>query len=64
MFNLDKCKLTNYFTKYFEKVSQIHFRVTRSSDNNMLNLPRYRSNRLRKSFKYIKVEVWNDVLCN
>ena len=36
MFNLDICKLPNSFTKYFKKVSQIHFCITRSSDNNML----------------------------
>ena len=41
MFNLDRCKLPNSFTKYFKSVSQIHFRVTRLSDNNMLYLPRY-----------------------
>ena len=51
-FNLDRCKLTNSSTKYFKKVSQIHSRVTRSSDNNMLYLPRYRSNRLQRSLKY------------
>ena len=51
MFNFDRCKLPK-FTKYFKKVSQIHFRVARSSDNNMLYLPRYQSNRLQKSLKY------------
>ena len=28
MFNFDRCELPNFFTKYFKKVSQIHFRVT------------------------------------
>ena len=64
MFNLDRCKLPNSFTKYFKKVSQIHFRVTRSSDNNMLYLPRYRSNRLQRSLKYRGVKIWNDVPSN
>ena len=41
MFNFDRCKLPNSFTKYFKKVFQNHSRVTRSSDNNMLYLPRY-----------------------
>ena len=43
--------LTKFFTKYFNKVSQIHSRVTSSCDNNMLYLPRYRSN-CKRSFKY------------
>ena len=59
MFNFDK--LPNCFTKYFKKVSEIHSRVTRSSDNNMLYLPKYRSNRLQRSLKYRGVKVWNDV---
>ena len=63
-FNFDRCKLPNSFTKLFKKVSQIHSRVTRSSDNNMLYLPRYRSNRLQRSLKYRGVKVWNDVPCN
>ena len=41
MFKFDRCKLPNSFIKYFKKVSQIHFRITRLSDNNMLYLPRY-----------------------
>ena len=64
MFNLDRCKLPTSFTKYFKKLSQIHFRVTRSSVNNKLYLPRYRSNRLQRSLKYRGVKVWNDVPCN
>ena len=64
MFNLDRCKLPTSFTKYFKKVSQIHFRVTRSSVNNKLYLPRYRSNRLQRSLKSRGVKVWNDVPCN
>ena len=64
MFNLDRCKLPNSFTTYFKNISQIHFRVTRSSDNNMLYLPRYRSNRLQSSLKYRGVKVWNYVPCN
>ena len=64
MFNLDRCKLPTFFTKYFKKVSQIHFRVTRSSVNNKLYLPRYRSNRLQRSLKYRGVKVWNDVPYN
>ena len=64
MFNLDRCKLPTSFTKYFKKVSHIHFRVTRSSVNNKLYLPRYRSNRLQRSLKYRGVKVWNDVPCN
>ena len=39
MFSLDRYKLPNSFIKYFKKISQIHFRITRSSDNNMLYLP-------------------------
>ena len=57
-------KLPNSFIKYFKKVSQIHSRVTRSSNNNMLCLPRYRSNRLQRSLKYRGVKVWNGVPCN
>ena len=34
MFNFNRCKLPNSFTKCFKKVSRIHSRVTRSSDNN------------------------------
>ena len=64
MLNFDRCKLPNYFIKYFKKVSQIHFRVTRSSDNNKLYLTKYRSNRLQRSLKYRGVKVWNDVPCN
>ena len=63
-FNFDRCKLPNSFTKYFKKISQSHFRVTRSSDNNILYLPRYQSNSLQKSLKYRKVKVWNDFPCN
>ena len=29
MFNFDRCKLPNFFTEYFKKVSQIHSRVNR-----------------------------------
>ena len=54
--NFDRCKLTNSFTKNFKKVSQIHSRVTRLSDNNMLYLPRYRSNCLQRSLKYRRVK--------
>ena len=64
MFNLDRCKLPNSFTKYFKKVSQIYSRVTRSSDNNMLYLPRYQSNHLQRSLKHRGVKVWNNVPCN
>ena len=64
MFNFDRYKLPNSFTKYFKKVSQIHLRLTSSSDNNMLYLPRYRTNRLQRSLKYRGVKVWNDVPCN
>ena len=54
MVNFDRCKLPNSFTKYFKKVSQIYSRVTRSSDNTILYLPRYRSNRLQRSPIYIE----------
>ena len=52
MFNFDRYKLPNSFTKYFKKASRIHSHVTHSSDNNMLYLPRYYSNRLQRSLKY------------
>ena len=57
MFNFDRCKLPKSFTKYFKKVSQIHFRVTRLSGNNMLYLPRYQSNCLKRSLKYRRIKV-------
>ena len=59
MFNFDRCKLPNSFT-----VSQIHSRVTRSSDNNMLYLPKYPSNCLQRFLKYRGIKVLNDVPCN
>ena len=40
MYNFDRCKLPNSFTEYLKKISQIHSRVTRLSDNNILHLPR------------------------
>ena len=48
----------------FLKVSQIHARLTRSTENNLLYLPRYRSNRLQKSIKYRGVKVWNEIPSN
>ena len=59
MHNFDRCKLPNFFTKYFKKRSQIH---SCSSDNNILYLPRCRYNRLQRSLRIVKV--WNDVLYN
>ena len=64
IFNFDRCKLPNSFTKYFQKISQNHSRVTRSSDNNMLYLPRYRTNRLQRSLKYRGVKICNDAPFN
>ena len=44
MFNFNKCKLPNFFLSISKKYLKFHSRVIRSSDNNMLYLPRYRSN--------------------
>ena len=64
MYNFDRYKLPNSFTKYFKEVTQIHSRETCSSTNDMLYLPRYLSNRLQRSLKYRGVNVWKDVPCN
>ena len=48
----------------FLKVSQIHARLTRSTENNSLHLPRYRSNRSLRSIKYRGNKVWSEIPSN
>ena len=61
MNSFDNNALLPHFGNYFRKIKQVHNRSTRSSDRNLLHLPRYRSNRLQRSFKSRGVKVWNDI---
>ena len=61
MNSFDKNALPPLFGNYFRKIKQVHNRSTRSSDKNLLYLPRYRSNRLQRSVKFRGVKVWNDI---
>ena len=50
------------FSNFFEKTSDVSKRITRqSSKSSNLYIPRYRSNRLRRSIKYQVVKVWNSI---
>ena len=53
MYKYDNRLLVRSFDNCFVlKVSQIHARLTRSTENNLLYLPGYRSNRLQRFIKY------------
>ena len=55
--------LSNNFTKYFEKACKISQRSTRSTiqENDLLYIPRFRSNRLQNSIRYQGVQIWNSI---
>ena len=55
--------LPNNFSKYFEKACKISQRSTRSTtqENDLLYIPRFRSNRLQNSFRYHGVKIWNSI---
>ena len=61
MFKIERNLQPSIFGDYFRKVSQIHSKTTRSSENNLLYLPKYRTNRLQRSVKFIGVKIWNNV---
>ena len=61
MNSFDNNALPPHFGNYFRKIKQVDNRSTRSSDGNLLYLPRYRSNRLQRPIKFRGVKVWNDI---
>ena len=64
IFNIFKPQyLPNNFSKYFEKACKISQRSTRSTtqENDLLYIPRFRSNRLQNSFRYQGVKIWNSI---
>lgn len=74
MYKLDIAKLTYNFihrpthlpkilNSFFEKACNVSQRNTRSSSNHddLLYIPRFRSNKLQRSIKYQGVKVWNSI---
>ena len=55
--------LPNNFSKYFEKACKISQRSTRftTQENDLLYIPRFRSNRLQNSVRYLGVKIWNSI---
>jgi len=61
MYNWNKSKPPISFTDYFLKREQISNRTTRHSNDNSLQIFRYRSNRLQRCIKFQGVKVWNSI---
>ena len=55
--------LPNNFSKYFKKACKISQRSMRSTneENDLLYIPRFRSNRLQNSIRYQGVKIWNSI---
>ena len=54
--------LPQSFSDFFDKVSEISGRTTRTSGNrHSLYIPRYDTNRLQRSIKYQGVKIWNTI---
>jgi len=50
------------FFKFFIKTNKIHNRTTRlASNEHALYIPRYKTEKLQRSFKYQGVKVWNSL---
>ena len=50
------------FSSFFTPVISIHTRITRlASYSNNLYLPRYKTNKLQKSFKFQGIKIWNSI---
>jgi len=58
MLDFDKNKLPNYFNDYFCKTLQVHTGFTHSAKKQLVYLPRYRTNHLRRSIKFREVIIW------
>ena len=55
-------KLPTSFSTFFAPVKAIHTRSTRLASSELnLYLPRYKSQKLQKSFKYQGVKIWNSI---
>ena len=55
-------KLPKSLSTFFAPVEAIHTRSTRLASSELnLYLPRYKSQKLQKSFKYQGVKIWNSV---
>ena len=55
-------KLPTSLSTFFAPVKAIHTRSTRLASSELnLYLPRYKSQKLQKSFKYQGVKIWNSV---
>jgi len=52
------------FSKFYKKsISNTHLRSTRLFSNKFnLYLPRYKTNKLQRSYKYQGVKIWNSIL--
>ena len=50
------------FSSFFTPVISIHTRTTRlASYSNNLHLPRYKTNKMQRSFKFQGVKIWNSI---
>ena len=50
------------FSSFFTPVISIHTRTTRlASYSNNLYLPRYKTNKMQRSFKFQGVKIWNSI---
>ena len=62
MHNHSRKKLPTSLSTFFAPVKTIHTRSTRLASSELnLYLPRYKSQKLQKSFKYQGVKIWNSV---
>ena len=52
------------FSSFFQNVSDIHGRNTRSSSQNRLYIPKFSTFRTQKSFKYQGSKIWNLIPAN
>ena len=58
----DDSKLPSAFDGQFGKPSNVHRYSTRSNQNHTYYIPKFRSVRLQKSFRYTGVKIWNNIV--
>ena len=56
--------LPKFFDNYFSYAKSCHYRTTRFSLKNHLNILLFKSNRTQRSIKYIEPKIWNSISHN
>jgi len=63
MYNILRNNHPPNFSNFLIKTNRIHKRKTRLASNEYaLYIPRYKTDKLQRSFKYQRVKMWNSIL--